>query len=726
MAHTETTVTGTPDRCPQLPDFLRPFAVVLEALRNGGVLSELPERVRWNRQGGYHPMDSALFLLCFFLGHGGKKAPGSLGTLSKRALGWRKDLAALAKREDFATQAAVSRTLNTAQRCDLNQVGRWLLGDGSMVGPLLSDAASMYRDGAGVYWCMLDWDGVIVPFRKRGLPDGPDLPEAILRAAAMGAPGYSGRQRGEVQLAVHVLQHAGAGVFGYVDLEAGNPHPADKAKEICLAAREMSRLAGIPVERTVVRMDGAGDVTVLIAALLADHLVPLVRMSRYALLESEPARLQMESGSWQPVPDALSGPHREAMDLGEYLLLPEGSDRDPMGPSVTIRLVVSRFAAETKHGSGYMMGDYHYEMFGTALPAGGWTAPEVVECYFGRSAIENRFAQLNREVKVLRLHSLNMAGQRLAMMIGLWAFNLKTALGYRLVEPTSSLAPQRPAQAPTPAVTTEISRVYVDATASEAVIELSTALPESTAESSPVAEAPAVEPARGPSADASAKHVMHQTVREAIARLPWSRALRKHEGWTWKDQELRCPQGNLGQFGGVILQGNRKYARFSIAAVHCCGCPLRAKCTKSVNPGYTRTINVPRADELPIGTRLGKHIKSPAWNAPALNQRLRPPIAAPGGPCKVAAPQLVPTVLRAKLLRLIELTTVEVDAPPSSRPKPPPDHLAPSPASRQRRRTDWAARLARNARTAPTRVAFSVWEQGGQNQATMLRDVMKL
>jgi hypothetical protein len=176
------------------------------------------------------------------------------------------------------------------------------------------------------------------------------------------------------------------------------------------------------------------------------------------------------------------------------------------------------------------------------------------------------------------------------------------------------------------------------------------------------AQSAAIPMAEPSAADLVSPPVFQQTIREAIARLPWSRALRKHQDWTWKDQELRCPQGNLASFSGVILQGNRNYARFTIGAVYCFGCPLRAKCTKSANPGYARTINVPRADELPAGIRLGKNKTNAAWYEPALNQRLRPPASTPAGPCKMAAPLLVPTVLRDKLRKLSELTRVEVDA----------------------------------------------------------------
>jgi hypothetical protein len=174
------------------------------------------------------------------------------------------------------------------------------------------------------------------------------------------------------------------------------------------------------------------------------------------------------------------------------------------------------------------------------------------------------------------------------------------------------------------------------------------------------------------------------------------------------------------------LQGNRNYARFTIGAVYCFGCPLRAKCTKSANPGYARTINIPRADELPTGIRLGKNKTNAAWHEPALNQRLRPPASTPAGPCKVAAPLLVPTVLRDKLRKLIDLTRVEVDAPPWPKVPRPPDHLAATPERRQRRRADWATRIAANARTSPARIGIRVWEHGGRNEAAQLRAVLKL
>ena len=666
----------------KLPAWASPYALAVRALDAAGLFDQAAERIRFSRQGGFHPFDVAMFMLCLFLTKAGGAPRSGQRTFSALCSGWRSALAALAGRESWATQSSVSRCLRWAGRCDLIALGRWLLGEGSALGPLLRHRASRYRDACGRAYLMLDYDPTVIALRKRGLPHGPDLPEPIARATAMAAPGYKGRKRGEVQIAAHMLCHAGTGTWCHVEFEAGNPHPAHVADRIALSALEVARLADVPAEATVIRVDGGGDVTAAYRAWRKRGLIPLLRMTRYTLLQSDYAATLFRDGPWQPVRDSGSGPRREALDLGDYLLDTLADEHDSADTPMRTRLVVSRFAAEAKHGAGHIMDSYNYELFGTGLTYEGWPAAEVVKCYFERASIENRFAQLEAETGVLRVYCNDLPGQTFATLMGLWAFNLKVALGAKLAADLGDVPEQ-----------------------SSRVAESAPAIQVSPSPAPAQVATPAVPP---PSPDPTAQDPSEHSIAQAIAQLPWRRVARKHPGWLWNGARLHCPAGQTAAFAGVLVQGRGKYARFSVPASCCFACPKRSECIKSSNPGYTRTINVPGADALPVGTRLGKHKSQPDWNKSVTVQRLAPATTTTPGNLQPLAPMLLPATLRQLWLSVASKCRILVEAPPSSPSPTRPAHIATGEAQRQHRRQTWAQRLAHNARTAPTKVTVRV------------------
>lgn len=678
---TEVITTVTDPR--KLPAWASPYALAVRALDAAGLLDQAGERIRFSRQGGFHPFDVAMFLLCLFLTKAGGAPRSGQRTFSGLCSGWRPALAALAGRESWATQSSVSRCLHGAGRCDLVDLGRWLLGEGAMLGPVLRHPASCYRDACGRAHLVLDYDPTIIALRKRGLPHGLDLPEPIARATAMAAPGYKGRKRGEVQIAAHMLCHAGTGTWCHLEFEAGNPHPAHVADRIALSALEVARLAQVPAEATVLRVDGGGDVTGAYRAWRKRGLIPLVRMTRYTLLQSDYAAALFRDGPWQPVRDSGSGPRREALDLGDYLLDAVADELESAETPMRTRLVVSRFAAETKHGAGHLMDGWNYEMFGTNLPHQGWPAAEVVKCYFERAGIENRFAQLDAETGVLRAHSNDLAGQTFATLMGLWAFNLKVGLGAKLAADLGDVPGQLPLVTESEAARQEPPPAHATAPA-----------------------APPLSPR--PTGQDPAEH----SIAQAIAELPWRRIARRHPGWLWTGSRLQCPAGQTAAFGGVIVQGRGKYARFTVPSTCCFACPNRSECTKSSNPGYTRAINVPGADALPLGTRLGKEKRQPDWEKPVTAQRLLPPVPTTPGTLQPLAPMLLPATLRQLWGSAAAKCRVLVDAPPSPRRATRPGYIATGEAQRQHRRQTWAQRFAHNARTGPTRVAVRVHGSG--------------
>jgi len=139
----------------------------------------------------------------------------------------------------------------------------------------------------------------------------------------------------------------------------------------------------------------------------------------------------IEVQRFEPVPDSLSGPRREAAELGSLrLTAKELRLGESELPSLQSRIVISRFAAgESKRGVGIVRGPWQYELFGTSVPQERWPAAETVTAYYGRCAQENRFFQEDTQLGLDRIFSYHLPGQHLASAMGLFCWNVRLALG---------------------------------------------------------------------------------------------------------------------------------------------------------------------------------------------------------------------------------------------------------------------------------------------------------
>jgi hypothetical protein len=421
---------------------------------------------------------------------------------------------------------------------------------------------------------------------------------------------------------------------------------------------------------------------------------------------------------------------------------------------VAVRVVVSRYPRTTEAEHGRVIDGWQYELFVVDVNADALPAPDVVATYFGRASEENRFAQEDREVGLDRIFSYHLPGQELAVVAGLWVWNLRLVRGFELAQPPA-LRPEQGAYAaetdargaaasdaessPESADTPSSRPAYV-APQSDAQSSEPGRSPPSTFEgSAPPAPAPETSPAPattsghaaddlGPGQQTATASPAADPLIETLGEIDWKEALKKRLGWTWdsKTGHLRCPAGK-----DLILTTVRKaeHARGRTGIIFCrptggCEpCDLRSGCLRSprLRAAKHAEVSVPT----PIAERLRAMLqarRAPVPNvegpsaqvapAPVRTKRARVPflIASP----KPAAPRFavlsslfLPAVAR-HLFRSAAArisTSVFVEEPAA---KPRLVLVADSVGDRQHRRKTWQQNFERYAHPADTIVRVEI------------------
>ena len=89
----------------------------------------------------------------------------------------------------------------------VREVSGWLLAGVPEIDEVLEHPVVLTRDACGNGWHVLDLDPTVTTLRHRALPADDDLPEARRRSEETGAPGHSGRKRGDIVHRRVTVQH---------------------------------------------------------------------------------------------------------------------------------------------------------------------------------------------------------------------------------------------------------------------------------------------------------------------------------------------------------------------------------------------------------------------------------------------------------------------------------------------------------------------------------------
>ena len=182
---------------------------------------------------------------------------------------------------------------------------------------MLNHPAVLHHDALGDGWHVTDIDPTIKGIRRRDLPEGDDLPAGKRRAK--GEPGYVGRKRGEARMRMIPVIHDGAGLWLSMVLVAEEGSIVPQCRSLMQSAMESIAEHG-DADRVIARGDGELGSAGAIRAIIDSGAHPLVRLSRYQLLDREQVAAHLRQVSWYPARPGESGLQREAAELGTFTL----------------------------------------------------------------------------------------------------------------------------------------------------------------------------------------------------------------------------------------------------------------------------------------------------------------------------------------------------------------------------------------------------------------------
>jgi len=659
----------------ELPAEYNEYLVVSLWMKTTQLWSWLKQRVLARRAGAYELCDVVAALVAFFTHRTPVRA---LRDFLKKSKPYGPELAGVLDRHAWISQPALSRALAGVDLQLARQVSAQLLLSSSR--QALSHQAVQqtgYLDGQGDRWQVYHWDVTVTTLRRRALPQDEQLPEPARPGDRIAAPGYPGRKRGDIQLSRSTVSDANSALWLHADIQPGNGQLVSQLHLAAESIEQVEALVSKQVHDSVVVCDGVSGGLPQARVLREHGLKFVVRYGHYELLDEPQVQAWLQQGPWMAVQDSKSGPKRQAMSLGKRVLA---------GGQLTATVIVSRrrLPRSGRHrGAGKVVGSWVYELYITDLAETRWAANDVVTLYYGRTAIENRFAAEDREFALDRIFSFTGPGQLLAVSVALMIWNLRILRGCSVLddEPVERLA-QKPR--PTP-------QQPLGTTSDDETPEPDTAQP--------------LDPSSASTSSTSSGHEQEQP-NESL-RLAAERWCENHSSWHYRHDHraLQCPAGQMLRFSSLRERNKgRLMARFRGRSSVCSTCPKRSHCTpRTTSSHFAKEVVVPLVSQ-----------PNDTTSVTILNHssRLRKPFTTLP-PLIPVAPVLLPAVLRRESLKPLLTMTVSVLVPALSEQRKQAIAKAIDDADRQRRRLTIEQRIALNEYPFPDRILVRIVGQPG-------------
>lgn len=730
-------VTQTKRRETRLPDMFSEGAVLVHYLAERRFFEAVKDKLKVDRSGGYAGVDAVLLLVYYFaacMQVGLSKFDEFVGDHRCR-------LAALGERRSLPTQSSASRLLGDMEQDGVRAFGGWLLQEATEIEEVLRHPSVLSLDALGRPWHVMHYDPTKTVLRQRALPEGGDLTPAHRRAATLAAPGYTGHKRGEVVVSRPTLQHAGSRLWLHASLAPGNGDSRQELRLACAAAAACGDRMGHPRSQLLFVADGEFGHVPALTEIRANGMRGITRLNRPDLLDQGDVQHRMATGTWYLVPDSGSGPRRSAMDLGVVTVRPgEKTERDDGRPydPIDVRVIVSRYPRSGEAEHGRVINSWQYELFAALdLEPEAWPAPDVLTEYYHRGGEENGFAQEDRELQLDRILSYHLAGQELAVLVGLAVWNLRVVLGLRMNPLPAERTPALPRSME---VDLRPCSIRAGNTPEDATAAPSAAADPGPLSPDPQAEAPDELQVDPPAIVPDTKSPM-DALRSVLSGLDCSRFLQKHPDWSFSAGEasLRCPAGQALSLCGAYKTSNGSASlAFHAAAGVCAACPLRGACLTSANPDAIKQVSliVPQDIATAVKEQIGAVQRERRLHRSEVAQATPPPSGKPrrarkGEPLPLIPPQddspigdweisrgqLLPAVIRSAFRAACRVMVVDVEVllPPTPRRHP---YLVTTSAQRQHRRLTWTERQARYA--LPDKAQLGILFEGATELSAIL------
>jgi hypothetical protein len=584
-----------------LPNELATAVVIVSMLEKSGALDRIVATVPIRRRG--YPIKAAVALLLLLF------ASGCTNKCIKR---FRSDLAnqayliacaAAAGLRSLPSNRALSGMLRAVSYKDVVAAGKQVLLEMTNVKDVVTNPLALLRDAFGDVYQLAFLDGTRNAYRWSPLPGGEQ--SAGCRVSARCAqPGFTGsNKRGEAVTTEHRTVHA----TGVVLASSVAPGNGDRRAGVAAWFDAMKwLLAASPSKtRAVVCADGEYGNSRDLADFDAGGIALVARWGNYQMLHQPEFRRQMATGTWYKIPRCVDGVERSAMNLGTRHLTDKNDES-----GVSARFVVCRYPhpeKTTRHG--HLEDGWLYELLvSVGLDEERWSAPDILWLFHRRAAIENSFAQEDREVALDRTFSYSLGGQSLATLIGLFWMNWQLGAALRSHPIDVDLPPQ---------VRREVE---IDA---RPVPWANDVLPaEEPAGKAPETKAaPALSPLEKLEREVAARKQEQAAALAAFDRLaaafPWDDWLESRPTWQRDTEILRCAKGVRALPTCLRDTGTSANLIFRVPSPQCAGCPLDATC----KPG--RSGDADRQLSISVPRELVQRLKGPMAALKAANAAVR-------------------------------------------------------------------------------------------------------
>jgi hypothetical protein len=418
MTHHSVEIQIAPASHPSLPSWFGEAAVVAHVFRQFDLQKAIEERVRFARarMGRYEVIDFVVMLIGYAV-----SGEATLQAFSQRLLPFAEPFMALFGRANLPHPATLSRFLAALDQTAVEAL-RTLFQEDLVARSVFDAPAGGVWDRRGNHWTVIDIDGTKQAARQRALPQTADLPAPHRRFDLVAAPGYRGRQRGEVvRTRTTVLQahtHQWLGTFG----NAGN---GDYRGELLRARTVIESYAtslSLPLSHVLARLDGLyGNAAPLADLLATDRPGVIVRGKDYHLLDlpEVSARLQLPADQHTKHPESQTS--RALYDCLDIPLT-------PAGPRVRMLLAVHPARASSP-SIGKRRNGMVYEQFFTTVPPDAFSPADVLDLYLHRGSFETVLADEDLEQDPDRWVSHTPCGQEFWQILSQWIWNLRLEFG---------------------------------------------------------------------------------------------------------------------------------------------------------------------------------------------------------------------------------------------------------------------------------------------------------
>jgi len=437
---------------PSIPPWFAEVVVLARHFTQQGHLDTISQQLHLarGRAGIFDVIDFVAILLGYAL-----SGEATLSAFFDRLLPFARPFMALFGRKELPHRATLSRFLADVDG-PCRDALRQIFQDDLFRHGRSGDQMGGFFDCSGHHLLVVDVDGTRQAARQRALAVSTDLPTPQRRLDAVCAPGYTGRQRGEVLRTRTTILQAHTQQWLGTFSGPGNGDYATELETACQVIADYLAAQGLHPSQALIRLDGLYGTTSSLARIQPFKLGFLTRGRDYHLLDHPTVQARMQHPYDLIVTNPETQIQREVFDVGVIV------DWLTERPEVVIpyRVILTRRLAPADRTSitiGKLRGAYVYELFLTSHLASSLSAATILALYQQRGAFEQVLSDEDDEQDPDRWCSHQPCGQEFWQILSQWVWNTRLRLGHvaqpQLMRWTTWESP------PAPAPATPVARV---------------------------------------------------------------------------------------------------------------------------------------------------------------------------------------------------------------------------------------------------------------------------